>query len=396
MDFSGTYPVIYATTADAATKVIRITDTSAFTAGSDSADQATVLAIAGSNKAFRGVALAPPSASTGTAPSLTGISPANTTNSAGTSVTFTLTGGVGYPAASNFWYKISGGTTNLISTATGSALTLASLASTDTASYFAILTNTSGSATSSVASLTVIPGYPNITGISPASITTNAGSTVTFTLTGTTGVPPASNLWYKIVGPATNLISGATGTTLIFSNVLGSNTASYFAILTNSSGSSTSAVVSLTVIDPAITAQPNSAFGLLDGTVQFMVSAAGTSPSYKWYFTDASGNISAPVNNGTSTASGQAVVSGAGTSTLTITNLQFIDPTNFVVVVTNVYGAVTSSVASLFSVTNSGAILAFWNFNGSPFNNANPVPCFGVGTASLVGLFTLYDDRSRS
>ena len=183
-----------------------------------------------------------------------------------------------------------------------------------------------------------------------------------------------------MVGSTTNLISGATTTTLTLNNVLAANTASYFAILTNVNGSATSSVVSLTVIDPVITIQPASALGLLDGTVQFAVTAAGTSLSYQWYFSDTSGNIVAPVNNGTrGDGSG---FSGATSSTLTFTNLQFgrSRPT-FVVVVTGASGAVTSSVASLLSVGNTGT-LAFWNFNlpiPSP-NHASTAraPWFGV------------------
>jgi Big-like domain-containing protein len=389
VDFSGANPVIYATTADTATKLIKITDTSAFAAITNVTDQAITLAVAPANTAFRGVALAPPSASSGTAPAISGITPPAITNSIGSTVTFTLTGGTGYPAASNFWYQVSGGTTNLISGATAATLTLTNVQATNTAKYFAILTNAYGSTTSSVASLTVVPGYPSITGISPTNVTVNASQTVTFTLSGSFGIPVSSNFWYKIAGSTTNLISGATGTTLTFSNVLGSNTASYFAILTNAFGSSTSSVASLTVIDPIITAQPNSAQGLVDGTVQFIVTTAGTAPSYQWYFSDTSGNIIAPAVS----LGDASVISGANSSTLTITNLQFTDQTNFVVVVTNVYGAVTSSVASLLSVTNSQAMLAFWDFDGSQFTNTavnpnsenNPVPLIGNGTALPVG-----------
>ncbi len=228
--------------------------------------------------------------------------------------------------------------------------------------------------------------------VSPPSITANAGTTVSFNVSQTGS--PASNFWYQIVGSTTNLIPWATSSTLTLTNVLGANAGSFFVILTNASGSATSSVVTLTVTgDPHIATQPANAYGLLDGTVQFNVSAIGTSPSYQWYFTDASGNIIAPVNNGNSTASGVAVVSGAGTSTLTVANLQFIDPTNFVVVVTNVYGAVTSSVASLRSVANSGVTLAFWDFNGPEFTNTainpncinDPVPYIGDGAASAVG-----------
>ena len=156
-------------------------------------------------------------------------------------------------------------------------------------------------------------------------------------------------------------------------------------VVSNATGVATSSVVSLTVTnDPNITVQPASAFGLLDGTAQFSVTAAATSPGYQWYFSDTSGNIIAPVGNVTQ-ASG-SVISGATSSRLTIANLQPADPTNFVVVVSNVYGSATSSVASLVSVSTH-APLVFWNFNQLSFSqNLNgPAPWFGVGTASPVG-----------
>jgi hypothetical protein len=393
VDFSGGNPVIYATTADTPTKLIKLTDTSAVTATSDNADQAIVLAVAPANTAFRGVAFAPSSASTGTAPVITGINPSSVTNSTGATVTFTLTGGVGFPAASNFWYKIVGSTTNLISGAKGPGLTLTNLQPSDTALYFAILTNEFGSATSGIASLTVI-SKPNVTAIAPTNLTVFAGSSVTFTLTATTGNPVASNFWYKVVGPATNLIPAATGTNLTLNNVLAGDTATYFAILTNSSGSSTSPVASLTVTgDPHIAVQPVNASGLLGGVAQFGLSAIGTTPlSYQWYFSDTNGNIVAPVSDGNSTMSGLAFVTGANASTLTVSNLQSGDPTNFLAVVANGFGSVTSSVASLLSVTNTG-ILAFWDFNGPEFTNTainpnsinHPAPFVGLGTASAVG-----------
>jgi len=237
---------------------------------------------------------------------------------------------------------------------------------------------------------TSIPLSPDITGISPSSATVNAGNTAAFTLAGNFGNPVASNYWYQIVGSTTNPVTGATTTTLTLNNVLAANAGDYFAVLSNSLGSSTSGIASLTVIDPFILAEPANTYGLLDGTVQFTVTAAATSPGYQWYFADTSGNIIAPVSNGTrGDGSG---FSGAMTSTLTFTNLQLTDPTNFVVVVTGTYGAVTSSVASLLAVANT-AILAFWDFNGNEFTNLSqnpdcvyyPASYLGDGTATAVG-----------
>jgi hypothetical protein len=218
--------------------------------------------------------------------------------------------------------------------------------------------------------------------IAPSSITANAGSTAAFTVTAQGDAPVY--YWYKAVGSVTNPIPSATTATLTLAGVTGGDDANYFVVLSNNTGMATSPLVSLAVNDPFITTQPVNTYGLLDGTVQFAVGAAGTSPNYQWYFADPEGNLVAPVQNITQ-ASG-SVISGATSSTLSIANLQLADPTNFVVVVSNAFGGVTSSVASLLAV-GTHEQLVFWNFNQLTFPTslANPAPWFGVGTAGPVG-----------
>jgi Lamin Tail Domain/Immunoglobulin domain len=236
----------------------------------------------------------------------------------------------------------------------------------------------------------VVP--PTISSIYPSSITTNAGNTVNFTVTNSAGDAPLTYFWYKETASSTNLISAvttntATGT-LTLPNVLFADAVNYQVIVSNASFvTATSAVVSLTVIDPAINVQPVSQQGLLHGMAEFPVSAGGTGLSYRWYFcTDPNNNadIASQVNNGTQVSG--AVVSGVTTSTLTITNLTNADPTNFVVVVTGTYGSVTSSVASL-TVATTGP-LAYWNFNSPYLNVTNPAPAQGIGIGSATNIVT--------
>ena len=239
---------------------------------------------------------------------------------------------------------------------------------------------------------------PAISGVSPSTFMTNAGNTANFTVTMSAGDTPLTYYWYKETASATNLISTVTSSSstniLTLPNVLFPDAANYQAVVSNASTfTATSTVVSLTVIDPAINVQPVSQTGLLNGMVQFPVSAGGTGLSYKWYFCkDPQDNtqISGQVNNGT-LGSG-AVVSGATTNTLTISNLTTTAPTNFVVVVTGTYGAVTSSVASL-AVANTGP-LAFWNFNSSSLNITNPATYQGIGTASSTNIQTFQSPTS--
>jgi hypothetical protein len=251
------------------------------------------------------------------------------------------------------------------------------------------------------------PTAPSDAVVTPASQTVDAGQNVAFTVSAN-GFP-ATNLWYFVYNGTTNLIAGATNATLSLPGVLGGNSGGYFVVLTNFEGSATSEVATLTVTnDPNIQAGPNYTYALVDGVAQFSVTAFGTGPiSYTWYFTDPSGNAIALANNGNTTASGLTTIYGQGTSELTLSNVQTADLTNFVVVISNIYGKQTSSVASILAVTNIYfdylppyfesqppiTPLVLWDFNGPIFTNtfanpnaeATPSPYLGVGTALPVG-----------
>jgi hypothetical protein len=377
-------PTLYATTGAGATNnaIISLQDTGV-------SATTNVLATAGINT-YRGLSFAPAASTPASAPVITGINPSAVATNAGNTVTFTLTGNTGYPYSSNYWYKVSGGVTTLLATATGTSLTLNNVQPTDAASYYAVLSNATGSATSGVVSLTINAG-PTITGISPTSETVSAGQNVSFSLTASLGTPAATVAWYQIVGNTSNLISGATSTTLSLNHVLAGNSGGYYAILKNSASSVTSSVATLTVTgDPAILTQPASVEAFQNGTAEFTVGVAATSPAYQWYQFDGV-SAYAPLVNGAQPSG--SVVSGATTGTLTFTGVQPADATNFVVVVTDNYGSVTSSIASLYSVSLTGQVIAFWDFNGTQFTNTaanptalnNPVPLLGLGTAGPVG-----------
>jgi hypothetical protein len=90
---------------------------------------------------------------------------------------------------------------------------------------------------------------------------------------------------------------------------------------------------------PDITVQPVSLTNNVTTTAQLTAAVEGWAPlSYQWW--EESNGVYIQVADG-----GQ--ISGSGTATLTISNLAYGNATNYFVVVTNSYGAVTSSVASL-------------------------------------------------
>lgn len=231
----------------------------------------------------------------------------------------------------------------------------------------------SGSPTHSCAE--VLP--PVIADISPASLTANAGTAPAFTVTLSQGDSPLSYFWYKETASSTNLIASATTATLTLTNVIRADVASYQVVVSNASTlTATSAVVSLTaVVDPAINSQPPPSQTLLqNSTARFTVGAGGTPiVGCQWYTgTPGSGT---PVNNG-------GRFSGANTTSMSISGLTGGDANTYFAVVTNGFGAVTSSVTTLAIVANNGA-LSYWDFNGNFDPNA-PAPTYGAGTASPV------------
>jgi hypothetical protein len=100
---------------------------------------------------------------------------------------------------------------------------------------------------------------------------------------------------------------------------------------------------------PIILTSPASSTNWVGLNQQFSVALDGALPfSYQWW--KESGGAYVPLADG-----GQ--ISGSTSNTLAINNLVFANATNYYVVVTNVYGAVTSSVASLAIFPITGTLI---------------------------------------
>ena len=168
---------------------------------------------------------------------------------------------------------------------------------------------------------------PSIT-TQPSSQTVNMGSAVSFTVAAS-GSPAPTFQWQKN-GSA---ISGATSATLALSNVQAADAGSYTAVATNSAGSATSSAATLTVqaaaVAPSITTQPSSQTVTAGAAVSFTVAASGTpTPTLQW------------LKNG-------AVIAGATSGTLALSNVQAADAGSYTAVATNSAGTATSSAAVL-------------------------------------------------
>jgi hypothetical protein len=162
---------------------------------------------------------------------------------------------VGAPPFNYEWFYVSGVTTNLIAGATNGTLTLTNVqVAQGSYSYFVIVSNTYGSATSSFATLNIASGAPTLAAdINPLLVETPVGIPVTFFVTAT-GTEPFGYQWSNEGGA----IAGATSSSYSFDALAGTN--SYYVTVTNVDGSipsSTAVVVGLTGAPPVISFNGN-------------------------------------------------------------------------------------------------------------------------------------------
>ncbi|MCL5096222.1 MAG: immunoglobulin domain-containing protein [Candidatus Omnitrophica bacterium] len=131
-----------------------------------------------------------------------------------------------------------------LSNATNANLLLADVQVADAGDYQVVITNSFGSTTSVVASLTVA-ALPSFTQ-QPRDRTVIPGGNATFTLM-VIGTQPMAYQWLKDNAP----LPDATNSSLVLANVQVTDAGSYQAVISNSAGSVTSLVATLTVITNA-------------------------------------------------------------------------------------------------------------------------------------------------
>jgi len=205
-----------------------------------------------------------------------------------------------------------------------STLSLVSITTNDAGAYRVIVSNSVGTATSVVATLTVlIP--PTIT-TDPTNLTLVAGSNATF-IAAATGSAPLRYQWYFNTNAP---LANATNATLVVNSAHATNAGDYSVIVTNIVGAATSSVATLNVLAPPfVTTQPQSQSVTVSNNATFTVTAAGTAPlTYQWFF-----NTNTPV--------------GVNSNVFTLLSAQTNNAGAYSVIITNDYGAATSSIATL-------------------------------------------------
>jgi hypothetical protein len=157
------------------------------------------------------------------------------------------------------------------------------------------------------------------------------GGTATFTVAAT-GTPPLSYQWLRYTNSSQyGPIPGATSATLTLTDV--QPTSHRFAVVVTdgfgASVTSTPLARLLVFFAPSITNQPSSHTTVEGESETLSVLVGGTAPlAYQWYF------------------NGQPV-GGATSANITIASVQSSNAGNYHVIITNLYGAATSQVATL-------------------------------------------------
>jgi hypothetical protein len=213
--------------------------------------------------------------------------------------------------------------TNLIG-ATSSNYPIPSPVAADAGAYDVVVVNGLGSSlTSSVAVLTIL--YPPAIEQSPQSAVVLNGSNVSFSVTAS-GSAPLSYQWRQAGMP----ISGAVTTNLSLAGVTTNDNGAYDVVVSNPYGSVTSAVASLTVVfPPSLLVTSTNQTLPVGAPLSLFVGAAGTEPlSYQWY-------------------QNAGEVADATNAALTINSVQLTNAGDYVVVVSNPYGVLTSQVATV-------------------------------------------------
>ncbi len=288
----------------------------------------------------------------------------------GATVSFTTSANLGTAPVTNKWYTGVTTPVTLLQTDTNnsssltSTLTLPSVTTGKATNYFAVVSDSSGSVTSLLATLEVVPPPPNVI--------TNFGGIARFTVT---AVGPAAPTSYQWKTNGVNLVNGShyagvTTNVLIITNVQAADAITYSVAVGNAAGVVTnSATLTLVNAPSSAVVSPASQTVLWGSNATFTVSVSGDAPfTYRWK----KGGVN--LSNGGN-------VSGATNASLTLSNITSADAANYTVGITNIVGSTASSTGilavlipaptfSTVSLVGTNVVLSFSSTNAYDTTNA--------------------------
>ena len=227
-----------------------------------------------------------------------------------------------------------------------------------------MVSDSSGSVTSLLATLEVVPPPPNVI--------TNFGGIARFTVT---AVGPAAPTSYQWKTNGVNLVNGShyagvTTNVLIITNVQAADAITYSVAVGNAAGVVTnSATLTLVNAPSSAVVSPASQTVLWGSNATFTVSVSGDAPfTYRWK----KGGVN--LSNGGN-------VSGATNASLTLSNITSADAANYTVGITNIVGSTASSTGilavlipaptfSTVSLVGTNVVLSFSSTNAYDTTNA--------------------------
>ncbi len=250
--------------------------------------------------------------------------------------------------------------------ATNSSYTLTGVLNPDEGDYSVYVSNGAGNITSSNATLTVID--PAII-LDPVNTSINLGGSGSLTV-GAVGSSALKYQWYF----KNAALKGATNATVNFTAATTAIGGNYFAVVTNTYGKATSAIVTLTVVTPPSFNAPLAPIAMKPKTnvpagtrVVMTTVAKGTAPSYQWKFNSSD-------------------IAGSTTATNILSAAKLTDAGTYSVVLSNQAGVSTSIGVNLgvFPDTNAPTVgIKTPVALSASFSTTNPTASFlATGTAA--------------
>ena len=288
----------------------------------------------------------------------------------GSNLTLSVTA-TGSPPLSYTWYKL--GSPNTV-VGSGPSLSFTNIQTSSNGNYYCAVSNAYSQSPSYCNTTVVTAGYLPAFSPQPGNKTITQGQSVTFnaSISGATVMFPFTYQW-NFNGSA---ISGASGSgassalSYTISSAQAAAAGNYSVTVSDVMGTATSSAGTLTVnVAPAINAQPQNTSAYVGQGASFAVTATGTpSPTYQW------------TKNGSN-------ISGATTSTLTLSNVQLSDAGAFAVNVSNSVGTLSSNSATL-TVSKVPQLISFTGPADQAFNFA-PITLSASSDSGLPITFSI-------